>query len=226
MIDIKNLPFFPDLSLDEQEALLKISEQRVYPKGSIVIYEGDKSEFCYFILKGSVKVSLIQVTGRETIISVLKVGEFFGEMSAFDQLPRSATIITEEDCEFLAISQEGFTDVVKTNPEIAIKIIRKLSLRLRDADEMINTLSHRQVKARIARTLLKIAKAEGIPLKNKRIQISRPGFQDLAAMTGTSRETVSRIINSFSKEGILELTKQEIIISAEADILNILEQID
>ena len=221
-----NFPFYSDLSVDEREALLKASERRKYPGGSIVIYEGDKPEFLYFILKGSVKVALNKASGREIILRILRVGEYFGEMSAFDQLPRSATVITEEDSEFLAISHERFADIVSRNPIIAMKMVTELSLRLREANELISILSHPQVKTRVANVLLKHVNNHGKRHKNGFIRIPRPSLKEIASMSGTSRETVSRILNSFSKSGFLELSKQDITIQSETDLRDLAEELD
>lgn len=224
--DLKKAPLFSELSARELEYVFEISEERHYPRGSIVLYQGDKAEFLYLILKGRVKVALAYANGKETILSTLKGGDYFGEMSAIDQLPRSATIVTEADSEFLAISQKAFRGMIIKYPEIALKMLKEMSLRLRAANELIGSLSHLNVKGRVAKTLWNLSKSSGKRWNDGRIQIPRPILKDIASMSGTSRETVSRILSGFSKEGLLELTKADIIIYRENEIVHMAEDID
>lgn len=224
--DLKKISLFSELYTHELDYVLEVSEKRKYPRGSIVIYQGDKPEFLYLILKGCVKVSLDHANGKETILSILKEGDYFGEMSAFDQLPRSATILTEEDSEFLAISQKAFKDMVMKYPEIALKMLKEMSIRLRAANELIGSLSHLNVKERVAKTLWNLCRSSGKTWKDGRIKIPRPALKDIASMSGTSRETVSRILSGFSKKGLLELTKEEIIIYPGNEIFQMAEDTD
>lgn len=223
---INNLPMFSDISFDEMKYLIEKSKKRFYPVGSIVTYEGDNPEFLYLILRGRVKVVLYQSNGRETILRTLKVGDYFGEMSVFDHLTGPFTVVTEEDSKFLVISHERFAGIVMRNPSIAMRIIRDMSMRLREANEMIGILSHSRVKVKVAKMLLKIANSEGRKLKDGCVHIPRPPLKDFASMLGSSRETVSRILNIFSKKGYLELSRQKIVINRIADLVYEAEEID
>ena len=212
---LKSVPLFSELSHEELEELLSLSKKRRYPRGSFVLYKDDIGQVIYLILKGKVKVVLIDESGREIILSTLKSGDYFGEMSAIDQMPRSATVVTVQDSEFLVISQKSITDQIERNPRIAIKLLSEMSRRLREADEQINSLALLDVKGRVARLLLKLSK-DTIKRKGEGYKvITRPTLQDLAAMVGTSRETVSRILSDFSKSGLIGLTRKDIIIYNE-----------
>ena len=178
----------------------------------IVLYKGDVGQVLYLILKGKVKVVLFDENGKEIILSTLKSGNYFGEMSAFDQMPRSATVVTVEDSEFLVISQRSITDQINKNPHIALKLLSEMSRRLREADEQISNLALLDVRGRVARALLKLSK-ETIVRKNEGYKIiPRPALKDIAAMSGTSRETVSRVLSEFSQKNLISLTKENIII--------------
>ena len=214
---IKNIPLFSGLSPEEIQGLSDSSERRKYPRGSIVLYQSDEGQVIYLILKGRVKVVLTNEEGKETILDILQPGNHFGEMAVFDHLPRSATIVTMEESEFLIISQEVLTDQILKNPSIALKLLAEMSRRLREADEQINSLAHLDVRGRIARALLRLSKeANAIETENHRM-IPRPSSKDIAAMTGTSRETVSRILGNFSKKGLIGLNKENIFIFKELE---------
>ena len=215
---LKNIPLFSELSSGELGELVELSEKRRYPKGSIVLYKGDEGQVIYLILKGKVNVDLIDENGKEIILSTLKSGNYFGEMSAFDQMPRSATIITVEDSEFLVISQKIITDQIKKNPKIALKLLSEMSRRLREADEQISNLALLDVRGRVAQILLKLYRGTNVRKGEDYKIVPRPALKDIAAMSGTSRETVSRILSEFSKRGLISLTKENIIIYGELEV--------
>lgn len=209
---LKKIHIFSDLSSAAVEELLARSQKRRYPQGNIVLHKDDAGDMIYLILKGKVKVVLTHSDGRETILTILKSGDYFGEMSVFDYMPRSATIVTEEDCEFLIISREAITGLIKRSPEIALKLLSEMSRRVREANEQIDCLVNLDARGRVAQTLLKLSKgADAIIEKDHRV-IPKPLMRDIAAMSGTSRETVSRILNELTKRGIIGLTKECIII--------------
>jgi len=215
---LKNVPLFSELSPGELEELLELSEKRRYPKGSIVLYKGDVGQVLYLILKGKVKVVLFDENGKEIILSMLKSGNYFGEMSAFDQMPRSATVITVEDSEFLVISQKSITDQIEKNPKIALKLLSEMSRRLREADEQISNLALLDVRGRVAQILLKLYKGTNVRKGEDYRIVPRPALKDIAAMSGTSRETVSRVLSEFSKRGLISLTKENIIIYGKLEV--------
>lgn len=209
---LKNIHIFSDLSSGEMEDLLARSQKRRYPQGSIVLHKDDAGNMIYLILKGSVKVVLSYSDGRETILTILKSGDYFGEMSVFDYLPRSATIVAEEECEFLIISRETITKLIKKSPQIALKLLTEMSRRVREANEQINSLANLDARGRVARTLLKLSKGAGARIEKDHKVFPKPLMKDIAAMAGTSRETVSRILNELAKRGVIGLTKECIII--------------
>ncbi|MBN2061398.1 MAG: Crp/Fnr family transcriptional regulator [Deltaproteobacteria bacterium] len=224
--DLKKLWLFSELPVREMEHIFEISKKRHYPRGSIVIYQGDKAEFLYLILKGRIKVTLCHPNGKEVILNTLKEGDYFGEVSVFDQQPHSATIMTETDSEFLAISRETFKEMIMKYPEISLKMLKEMSMRLRAANELIGSLTHLDVKKRVAKTLLNLSRSIGEKGSDASIQIPRPTLYDIASMSGTSRETVSRILSMLAKEGLLILTKEDIIICHQNKIVHMAEDTD
>jgi len=166
----------------------------------------------YLIMKGKVKVIITHTDGKEIILNILKSGDFFGEMAVFDQMPRSATIVAEEDCEFLIISQENIKDLIRRNPQIAFKLLSDMSRRVREADEQIGSLANLDAKGRVAQTLLKLSK-EADMITDEGYQVfPRPPTKNIAAMSGTSHETVSLLLNELTQKRIIGLTKEYIII--------------
>ncbi len=212
---LKNIDVFSELSPGEINDFLASAQKKRYPHGSIVIQRGDLGDIIYLILKGSVKVVLTHIEGREIILNVMKTGDYFGEMSVFDYMPRSATIIAEEDCEFLMIYREALTNQIRKNPQIALKMLSNMSNKVREMNEQVNCLTNLDAKGRVAQTLLKLSKKAGVIIENGSLIIPRPLVRDIADMSGTSRETVSRILTELTKSGIIGLSKEHIVINKE-----------
>ena len=209
---LKNIEPFSDLSPEELEGLAANSKRRSYPSGSIVLYKGDVGDVIYLILKGKVKVVLSNPEGKEIILNTFSVGEYFGEMSIFDHMPRSANIVAIEDCEFLMIPEEAVVNQIKKTPALAFKLLSIMSARLRESNEQIASLAHLNVKGRVAHTLYKLFKKSGKTVDGQNQVIPRPTVKEIADMSGASRETVSRILTELAKQRIISLTKTEIVI--------------
>jgi CRP-like cAMP-binding protein len=107
-----------------------------YKKGHILFKEGDEGEEMYIIQSGRVAIKK-KVKDAEATLAILEKGDFFGEMAILDRAPRSATAEVSEDGDLIVISSETFGDMIKANPEIAIRMLRKQSIRLRETNKQL-----------------------------------------------------------------------------------------
>jgi CRP/FNR family transcriptional regulator/CRP/FNR family cyclic AMP-dependent transcriptional regulator len=105
---LKRLPIFKNLGQNELASLAERAIRKRFPKESIIVQEDDVGDSLMVILTGRVKVVLNSEEGKEIILSILKDGDFFGEMSLLDGEPRSATVIAMEDSTFLVIQRNDF----------------------------------------------------------------------------------------------------------------------
>jgi CRP-like cAMP-binding protein len=107
-----------------------------YKDGSIIFKENSIGKEMYIIISGKVKI--IKEKGTvETILATLDEGEFFGEMSLFDNNPRSATVKAVGDIKLLEINQKNFLRKISKDPSLAFRILEKMSKRIRITDEVI-----------------------------------------------------------------------------------------
>jgi CRP-like cAMP-binding protein len=104
-----------------------------YDAGSVLFKEGEPGEELFIVQSGRVAIKK-RVRGGETTLAVMEKGDFFGEMALLERMPRSATAEVIEAGDLIKIDNETFGDMIKTNPEIAIRMLRKYSIRLRDAN--------------------------------------------------------------------------------------------
>ena len=132
---------------------------RNYPKHAIIITEGDPSDSLYVILAGRVKVYLSEAGGKEVVLDVHGPGSYVGEM-AFDDQPRSASVMTLEPCTLSVVTQSRFREFLKREPEAVEHLIRNLIRRARTATENVRSLALLDVYGRVARLLLDLAEDE------------------------------------------------------------------
>jgi CRP-like cAMP-binding protein len=111
-----------------------------FKKGTVLFHEGDEGEDMYIIQNGKVAIKK-RVPHGETTLAVLEKGDFFGEMAILERMPRSATAEVVEDSDLIVIQSELFGDMIKSNPEIAVRMLRKYSLRLRETTKQIEQLA-------------------------------------------------------------------------------------
>jgi hypothetical protein len=115
---------------DEQlERFAQFMEVEKVPQWSVIVKQGDHGDSMYFILEGELRVR-ISVMGKETILTTLGVGEFFGDIALFDQGPRSADVVANTDSMVMKISAAGFDALAKEAPEIATPFLRALGRTL------------------------------------------------------------------------------------------------
>jgi CRP/FNR family cyclic AMP-dependent transcriptional regulator len=150
---------------------------------------------------------LIGEDGREVILSVLGVGEFFGEMALIDDEPRSAHVIAMEDSTLLVLRREDFQGILKQSPGIALALLRELSRRLRRVDEKVGSLVLLDVNGRVAQLLLELADEEGGERITRKLT-----HHTIAQMIGSSRETVSRTMRELVDKGLIEVSRKDIVI--------------
>ena len=196
-----NVPLFAEL---DEEYLLELDQLlsvKKYKKNNLIIFEDDRGLNLFIINEGRVKISQISEEGGEVILAILGEGEFFGELSVIDGLSRSATVTALDQVELLVMRRQDFLDALDKYPQISVFLLRELASRIRKSDAQINSLSLRNAKGRVATTLIRLAEDIG-RFKDGKVTIPElPLQRDLANIAGTSRETISRVIAAFEKEG-------------------------
>lgn len=210
---LKKVSLFENVQTDELERIAGLLTARETPKDSQIVAQDEPGDAMYIIARGRVKVVLYGDNGREVILTILKAGEFFGEMALVDDGPRSANVIASEDATVLILKRDSFREYLLKSPQMALNIMAELSRRLRRADEIIGNLATLDVYGRVAHIMIELAKKDGEEVEEGILIRERPTQQDIASMIGTSRETVSRVLSEFQKRGFVEMRGREILLS-------------
>ena len=209
---LKSVSLFYDLSEKELGYISSRMITKNFETGSLIFMENSEGEKCFFVSEGSVKVTRLSKDGKEVILAMLNKGEFFGEMALLDGESRSANVIALEKTEVLTLNRVDFLSVLEEYPQIAIQLLKEMAHRLRKSDRQIASLSLSDAEKRIALCILRFADEQGV-IKNGEVNIPKiPIQQDIANMSGTSRETVSRALNLLEKEKFIRREGRELVI--------------
>ena len=221
---LRGVDLFSALDDAHVDTLASMIIEKGFKKGEIILMEDDDtSQSLFIIAKGEVKVVLTAEDGREAILASLKEGDFFGEMSLLDGEPRSATVRAVEDSRLLTIRREDFLSALRKQPDLALTLLGEMSKRLRKSNRQISSLALMRVYGRVAATLLQLMEERGMRTKAKDgrsiiVVKDRPTQQFIADMSGTTRETVSRVLNYFQKKGYIVLDGKDLLILQEEEL--------
>ncbi len=209
---LREVPIFTGLNDEDLDVIMNMTVRRPYPKNTIIVIEEDQGDMLYIIESGSVKITRLDDEGREVILAILGSAEFFGEMALLDGQGRSANVTVIEDTVLFTLHRRDFLDVLERFPTISIQLLREMTLRLRKSDQQIKSLSLSDAEHRVGIAIHRFAEDMGI-FKMGRVVIKRlPYQQDIANMSGTSRETVSRMLKNLEQKGLVEREGRHLII--------------
>ncbi|MCL4273244.1 MAG: Crp/Fnr family transcriptional regulator [Anaerolineales bacterium] len=201
---LHGLPFFADLPHADVKHVNHLFHEYGYAPNETICFAGDPAERLFVVADGRVKLMRHSLSGKNVLLDMLTPGEFFGSLSALsgDVYPDTAEAQTQS-C-VLSISAADFRHVLEKHPKVALKVLETTALRLRDAQERVRQLSALTVEGRVANVLLVLGKKFG-RRSDVGLLIEAPLTRDdLAAMTGTTTESASRVMSQFQKDGLIQ----------------------
>jgi CRP-like cAMP-binding protein len=196
---------------------------RTVPANTVIFREGDHGADMYIIQSGSVRIAK-KVRNIEKTLVVLDKGEFFGEMSILNDKPRSASAITEEDCDLLVIDRATFESMVKSKPEIALRIIKKLSARLQEADHQIENLLIKDNTGRVVNHLGRLA-AKAVSDETGKLDIvASPG--EISNVIGVPPDQVKTILLKLAKAHMVDISTGKVLVTDMEQLLRFSKYLD
>lgn len=209
-------------SILEEPQLKEITDKinrRAYKKGEMIFFEGEVSDKLYVINSGKVKIFKYTKEGKEQILYIVSTGDFLGDLSLLkkDEFKFNAEAL--EDVSICELTKDDFDKAVKENPEIALKILEVLYERIAKLENLVQSLSTKDIETRISGLLLGLIKDFGIP-ENNIVRLELPlSREDMANYIGVTRETISRKLNSMQEEGIIKLIGNKTIVLNDLEYL-------
>ena len=221
---IGRLPFFRHLPRPAIVEINRLFEDRDFAVDQAIYFEGDPGKNLYIVASGKVKLMRLGGSGREVLLDILQGGEYFGHLAMISQQGYADSAMAQTDCCILHISSENFEKVLHRYPEVTMKVLKAVGQRLSESQEIIKQLSVYTVEQRIAGALLRVAKKLG-EQKQMGMLIQIPfSRQDLAAMTGTTVESVSRVMSRFSAEGLISTGRKWVVLRDLERLQQIVDQ--
>ncbi len=196
---------------DFEEAGLRIVERR-YGSKDIIFTPGDADDQLYFVLSGTVRLYKIYGDYKEATTALLKDGGIFGKLSLVEGRWQDVFAEAVTEARVASVQKSSLERVVKSNPAFALKLFSSLSERLRQSDEVIESLLHREVATRLATLLMNLGDRFGERDGVGTLIDVRLTHQDLANMIASTREAVSKVMSEFQRDGVIQTQNRRIVI--------------
>ena len=207
---LAQVPLFAGYAAEELEPLAACMRRRRYARGETVFLQGDPGTSLCVIETGRVKLGFSSPEGREVLLDLLGPGDVFGELALLDGEPRSADAVSVEPTQLLLLRREDFLRFLEDRPRFAVQLLPVLSRRLRRDAQLVQDAAFLDVPARLARTLLRLAEAEGEAGEEGLVIRSRLTQSDLAALVGTTRETLNKWLGFYAEQALIRWDKGQI----------------
>jgi CRP/FNR family cyclic AMP-dependent transcriptional regulator len=198
------VPIFSKMGEAELSYILQQCVTHTCKRDRVIFVEEEVGQSLFIIVRGSVKISRTSDDGREVILTILKAGDFFGELSLLDGKSRSASVTALEESELLTLRRSEFIMLIEKYPQIAVELLRVLAARIRHCDIQIEALTLQDAMGRVVSALIHVAEQTGIKRGEAMIIPKLPIQNDLASMAGTARETISRVMTALEERGYLQ----------------------
>lgn len=215
----KKVYIFSILQENELKEVIKLILRRKYKKGQILFFEGDVSDKLFIINKGKVKIYKNTKEGKEQILYILTEGDFIGDLSLLKKGLFEFNAEALEDVSVCILTKDDFDGIIKKNPEITLKMLEYVHDRLVSVENLVQTLSTKDVESRLASLLIGFIKEFGSEAANGTILEMPLSREEMANYIGITRETISRKLTSLQDEGIVELIGNKKIIIKDIDTL-------
>ena len=200
---LAGIDVFADLKPAERQEIASLCRGRRYrPEQVVVSHLDGSSRDVFFIISGSVRVTIYSLSGKEITFRDETAGQMFGELSAIDGRPRSAHVLALTDSLLAFMSPGDFWKVVHTYPAVAAKILKNLTNLIRLLSERVIEFSVLGVNNRIHAELLRLAR-EDIRADGTAVISPAPTHAEIASRVSTHREAVSRELSTLGRSGLL-----------------------
>jgi len=207
---LQSLEVFSELEERELMEVAQVAVPRSFERGEVIFREGDTGSTLYVVRRGSVSIHREHLDGRRLALAELRHGGMFGELALFSGETRSASAEALEPTSLVALLSGDMQRVIRSNPDIALKMLAALANRVRRVNERLISQSFQTVAGRVASTLLDqviVRQDEGA---GDREVLVRATQAEIANLAGTSRESASRFLATLEREGVVALGRGKV----------------
>jgi CRP/FNR family cyclic AMP-dependent transcriptional regulator len=210
LMNLRVISLFEDLSDRSLARVESLCSMRSFTKGEEVVGDHENTTDVFFILSGTVRVTSFTEAGREVIFNDVSGGGIFGEFSAIDRLPRSASGVALTDCTLARMPASAFVGLLQEENKVAVHLVELLVKKIRSMSERVFEVSALAVRERLRRELVRLAMMIGKKEGGVITIVPAPTHYEIAARIGSHREAVTREINRLELEKVLEIGRRSI----------------
>lgn len=210
---LDGIPLLADLSAPQMRQLETQCSWRHYKTREQIVDRDSTDSDIYFVVEGKVQIVNYSLAGREVAFAELGSGSFFGELSAIDGAPRSASVVAQSGCLMASLSAVKFTALLEDHPKIMRALLARLTSMIRSNTERIMDVSTLSATHRVYLDLIQIAE-NFRPREAGDDWLIRPMPTQtaIAGRTSSTRETVARAMRPLFESGILSRRGRAIVV--------------
>jgi CRP-like cAMP-binding protein len=223
-LGLRTVALLDGLAPERLDALARECAWRRFAPGQQILSRDAADRDCYLIVAGRVRATTYSAGGRQVTFRDIDAGDCFGEVAAIDGAPRSADVIALESTLVASLTPAVFWRLVREEPLVAERVLRRLASLVRGLSERVIDLSTLGVQHRIYAEVLRLARAAGVAGNAARIDPA-PKHADLASRVSTYREQVTRELSALVKRGILERGERALVIRDVAALERLVEEV-
>ena len=199
------MDIFCDLEPEAMAAFEQQTEIRTCRKGQILYSQEDRAEVLFLLKRGRVQLYRLTPSGKRLELAVIEPGTFFGEMPFLGESLRHTFAEAAEDSLICVMSRSDIEGLMRKRSEVALRMIEVLGRRLALCEARLEEMAYRSVPARIAAVLMRLSQGHNGEI----ISITH---QELGDMIGALRESVTKVLDEFQREGLVELGRGRVIL--------------
>ncbi|MFN0147671.1 MAG: Crp/Fnr family transcriptional regulator [Dehalococcoidia bacterium] len=216
---LSGVPFLVRLLPDDRKALAARARPKSFASGTVIFNEGEAGDALYVVVEGHARIVVSNGAGEETTVAVINAGDVIGDQALLDGGRRSATAVAGTLTKTLTVTREAFLEWLVERPTAARVIIETLSQRLRRMNQQHLDMVSLELAQRLAKLLLTLATNYDLTPQaspaSLRLQFTQA---DLASMLGVSRESVNKQLNTFSRDGLVAISRGAVTIKDVAGL--------
>ena len=203
-------PLPADLPPDDVRNVLSIARRRTFRRGEIVFHRDDPADSLHLIVRGRFGARVVTPLGDDVLLDVMGPGQSFGELAVLQPgSRRSATVSALEDGETRSVFRDDFVQLEREHPGVKDVLLQLLAEQLRRASDRIVEAHYVDADTRVRRRLVELADAYRSADGEAVVPLTQ---EDVAAMAGTSRATVNRVLRDEQQQGAVELGRGRVIV--------------
>jgi len=210
---LEHFPIFNGLNEGELELLQNVAEKHVVPKYSFIYLPDEASNHIFFLSKGSIKIGTHSTDGKEVIKAVLHPLAMFGELAVIGEKTRQdfAQAMNNE-VHYLSLKVADFKRLMQSNFGLCSHVLSMMGSRLMKAENRLEGLIFKDARTRIVDFIKEYAEKRGRQVGYERLFKHSLTQQDIANLTGTSRQTVTSVLNELRKSNLIYFNRNSILI--------------